>query len=55
MDLLELRKRLDGLDEQIVALYEERMELCSQVAEYKIATGRKVLDKRESVLTVRNA
>ena len=45
MDLLELRKRLDGLDEQIVALYEERMELCSQVAEYKIATGRKVLDK----------
>lgn len=45
MDLLELRERLDVLDEQIVALYEERMELCSQVAEYKIMTGKKVLDK----------
>ena len=26
-------------------LYEERMEYCSQVADYKIETGRNVLDK----------
>lgn len=45
MDLLELREKLDGIDEQIVRLYEERMEICSQVADYKIATGKKVLDK----------
>lgn len=45
MDLLELRGKLDGIDEQIVKLYEERMEICSQVADYKIKTGKKVLDK----------
>ncbi len=45
MDLLELREKLDRIDEEIVKLYEERMELCSQVADYKIATGKKVLDK----------
>ena len=45
MDLLELRDKLDQIDEQIVRLYEERMEVCSQVADYKIETGKKVLDK----------
>ena len=45
MDLLELRGKLVQIDEQIVRLYEERMEVCSQVADYKIETGKKVLDK----------
>ena len=45
MDLSELREKLDQLDEQIVRLYEERMAVCSEVADYKIATGKKVLDK----------
>ena len=45
MDLLELRCQLDGIDEQIVRLYEERMAICSQVADYKIETGKKVFDK----------
>ena len=45
MDLLELREQLDRIDEQIVRLYEERMEISSQVADYKIETGKKVLDK----------
>lgn len=45
MDLLELRGKLDRIDEQIVKLYEERMEICSQVADYKIKTGKKVLDR----------
>lgn len=45
MDLLELRGKLDQIDEKIVALYEERMEISSQVADYKIETGKKVLDK----------
>lgn len=45
MDLLELRGELDRIDEQIVKLYEERMEICSQVADYKIETGKNVLDK----------
>ncbi len=45
MDLSELRDKLDRIDEQIVGLYEERMAICSEVADYKIQTGRKVLDK----------
>ncbi len=45
MDLGVLRDRLDGIDAQIVELYEERMDVCKQVAEYKISTGKKVFDK----------
>ncbi|MDE7331498.1 MAG: prephenate dehydratase [Lachnospiraceae bacterium] len=45
MDLLELRGQLDGIDARIVDLYEKRMEICRQVAEYKIENGRKVFDK----------
>lgn len=49
MDLLELRGKLDEIDSKIVALYEERMEYCSQVADYKIATGKKVLDREREM------
>ena len=43
--LEDLRKELDTVDGNMVRLYEKRMELCRQVAEYKIETGRKVFDK----------
>lgn len=46
MDLMELRERIDAIDEEIVSLYEQRMEISRQVAEYKIANGKKVLDKQ---------
>ncbi len=46
MDLLELREQLDSIDGRIVELYEQRMDICRQVAEYKIATGKKVLDRQ---------
>ena len=46
MDLLELRERIDVIDKQIVELYEQRMDISRQVAEYKIATGKKVLDSQ---------
>ena len=35
-DLLEIREEIDAIDDQIVKLYEERMELAKEVAEYKI-------------------
>lgn len=44
-DLLELRKNIDIIDNEIVELYERRMKISEQVAEYKIATGKKVFDK----------
>ena len=45
MDLGRLREQLDGIDGQIVVLYEKRMDVCRQVAEYKIQNGKKVFDK----------
>ncbi len=45
MDLLELRKQIDEVDARIVELYERRMEICRNVAEYKIETGKKVFDR----------
>lgn len=44
-ELGELREQLDEIDAELVRLYEKRMEICGQVAEYKIATGKKVFDK----------
>ena len=44
MDLLECRKKLDEIDRQIVALFEQRMEICGQVAQTKIASGKPVYD-----------
>lgn len=45
MDLTNLREQIDTIDKQIVELYEQRMEVSRQVAEYKIETGKKVFDK----------
>lgn len=44
MDLSELREKIDEIDAGIVELYEQRMEVCKNVAEYKISTGKKVFD-----------
>lgn len=49
MDLLELRDQIDVIDRQIVSLYEQRMEICSQVAQYKIETGKKVFDRQREM------
>ena len=44
-DLLELRDEIDVIDRQIVELFERRMAVSEEVAEYKISTGKKVFDK----------
>ena len=45
IDLQHLRDQLDDIDGQIVHLYEKRMDICREVAEYKIENGKQVLDK----------
>ncbi len=45
MALEELRKRIDSIDKQLVSLYEERMDICEQVGEFKLGTGKPVFDK----------
>lgn len=44
MDLLECRELIDKIDNEMIRLFEERMKVCENVAEYKIRTGKKVLD-----------
>ena len=41
----DIREEIDSVDAEMVSLYEKRMDLAEQVAEYKISTGKKVLDK----------
>lgn len=45
-DLSVLRDRIDDIDRQIVALYEERMKVSEMVGRFKIENGRKVFDKK---------
>lgn len=38
-DLGSFRQRIDGIDQQLVALLGERMRVCEDVARYKAAAG----------------
>ena len=48
MDLSQLRQQIDTIDRQIVDLYEKRMDVSRQVAEYKIETGTNRESRRRS-------
>lgn len=45
LDLTKIREDIDRVDKEIVRLFEERMTLCSDVAEYKIGCNKPVLDR----------
>ncbi len=45
IDLSESRKEIDDIDRQLAALFEKRMKVSGDVAEYKRSTGMPVLDK----------
>lgn len=50
-DLLEIRGQINNIDEQIIALWKERMALSLEVAEYKRENNLPILDeKREKEL-----
>ena len=53
MDLLELRDKIDVIDKEIVRLYEERMDVCQKVAEYKIENGKQVFDKEREAAKIK--
>lgn len=48
-DLQESRKEIDYIDNEIVKLFERRMDVCKDVAEYKLNTGKAVLDRKREV------
>ena len=45
MDLLEIRQRIDEIDNRLVELFVERMKITEEVAAYKKANGLPVLDR----------
>lgn len=45
IDLQKSREEIDKIDSQIVELFEQRMKISQNVAEYKMNTGKPVLDK----------
>ena len=48
MDILDLRKEIDEIDDQLVKLFADRMEVASKIADYKMKNSMPVLDaKRE--------
>lgn len=48
VDLKESREKIDAIDQEIVQLFQKRMDVASDVANYKRSTGKKVFDaKRE--------
>lgn len=51
-----MRGRLDVIDTQLVKLLEERLEICGEIAGYKIETGKAVFDKereKQKIASVR--
>ena len=51
MDLNEIRQQIDTVDNEIVALLEERMKLVTRVSAYKQRTGKVIYDpEREQAL-----
>lgn len=44
--LEELRVELDKIDNQMVELYQKRMNVCREVGDYKVKAGRKVYDRQ---------
>ena len=46
LDLNKIRNEIDEVDASIVDLFEKRMKLCKNVAQYKIETGKRVLDRQ---------
>ena len=44
MDLKDYRERIDSIDDQLVKLFQQRMEVASEIAQYKKERGMPILD-----------
>lgn len=53
IDLMKLRDEIDVIDNEMVRLFEERMEICKEVADFKIKTGKPVFDKEREVAKIK--
>lgn len=48
-DLADSRKEIDEIDSEIVKLFEKRMGICRDVADFKLKTGKPVLDRQREL------
>ena len=53
MDLNDLRVEIDSVDRQLVDLFEQRMDIATQIADYKIANGKKVFDRDREIQKIK--
>lgn len=53
LDLGKIRNEIDGIDEEILRLFEQRMQLTEEVARYKIETGKPVFDQQREISKLR--
>ncbi len=49
IDLKDSRDKIDVIDRQIVELFEKRMKIAKDVAEYKLETGKQVYDREREI------
>lgn len=49
MDLLELRKQIDKIDDELIPLLMKRMDVSEQVAKYKVEHGIPVLNEQREL------
>lgn len=49
LDLNEIRQRIDEIDTNIVELFEDRLTVCKEVAQFKIDNNKNVLDKEREL------
>ena len=57
LDLQEIRGKLDQVDAKLAELFEERMKLCADVAEFKLGSGKAVYDpvrEKEKLSAIRS-
>lgn len=47
LDLSESRAQIDVIDKEITRLFQKRIDVCRDVAAYKIQNNKKVLDKNK--------
>ena len=53
MDLNELRRQIDAVDEQLIALLEKRLDISAAIGAYKSSHGLPVLDQSREEAKVR--
>ncbi len=49
IDLIDSRNKIDEIDAQLVKLFEQRMDICRDVADFKLSTGKPVLDRQREL------